>query len=167
MKLLLATLTLVFSILAHADLATNAFAKIQYQEIAILEIHSVASKIKFVPASATNIAYYDGYVIVSATVEGNLCTTSPSSFGTLRTLEGRTVFTKLISGSAWSTQLTGCPQYSRPTRVAFPVSVGWLVANGNAVNQTIASFKVGNVSLKPVNLIVNARGSQIQVLVKK
>ncbi|GEM_PF-2964188 len=167
MKLLVVTLGLMFSIFAQADLAANAFAKIQYQEIAILDIHSVASKIKYVPASATNIAYYDGYVIVSATVEGNLCATSPSSFGTLRTLEGKTVITKLVSGAAWTTQLTGCPQYSRPTRVAFPVSVGWLIATGNAVNQTIATFKIGNASLKPASLIVNARGSQIQVLVKK
>lgn len=166
MKALLIALSLI-STIAHADLTENAFAKITYQEVGIMDIQAVTPKMKHVPASPTNVEYYEGYVVVTALVEGNLCTAAPTSLGTLQTLEGKIVYTKLVVGRAWTTQLVGCPQYSRPTRISFPVSVGWLVATASGVNQSIANFKVGSQILKPVSIIVNARGSQIKVSIRK
>tara|TARA_B110001454_G_C12722586_1_gene435442 strand:- start:7598 stop:8107 length:510 start_codon:yes stop_codon:yes gene_type:complete len=167
MQALLISVSLLFSALAHADLTENAFAKIRYQEVGILDIQSVASKIKHVPASPKNIEYYEGYVVVTALVEGNLCTAVPSSFGTLQTFEGKVVYTKLVAGRAWTAQMIGCPQYSRPTRVSFPVDIGWLIAGSNGVNQSVANFKVGTSILKAASIFVNARGSQVTVSIKK
>lgn len=167
MKVLLIALSLIFSNLALADLADNAFAKLSYQEVAIHDIQAVASHIKHVPAGQKNAEYYEGYIIVTAVVEGNICTTVASSLGTVQTLEGKVVYTKLITGRAWTTQLVGCLQYTRPTRISFPVAVGWLVANANGVNQSVANFKVGSSILKPVSIILNARGPQIKLSIKK
>ncbi|MBL7544252.1 MAG: hypothetical protein JNL11_10560 [Bdellovibrionaceae bacterium] len=167
MKALLITLTLIISGLAHADLADNAFAKVQYLEVGILDIQSVTSKIRFVPASPTNVSYYDGYIIVNALVEGNLCSAAPSSFGTLQVTEGKITITKLVAGRAWNSQTMGCLQYSKPTRVSFPVSIGWLVAYGDGLNQTLTYFKTVGTNQKLTRILINARASQIQVSVKK
>lgn len=167
MNVILIVITLLFSAIAQADLSDNAFAKLEYQEIAIHDLHTVAAKIKYVPSSPSNVAYYQGYVIVTATVEGNICTSVPSSFGTIRTLEGKTVYTKLIAGHVWTNQLSGCLQYSNPTKVTFPVSVSWLVDNGSGVNQSIANFKIGQYALKPASIVLNAKGNNIQVSIRK
>jgi hypothetical protein len=167
MKVFLGALVLGFSLSANADLANNAFAKIQYQEITILEVQSVDSKIKFVPASPNNVPYYEGYVVVNAIVEGNICTSSPVTFGTLQTLEGKIIFTKLLAANAWTPGMVGCPQYSHPTHVQFPISIGWLTDHGSGLNQSIANFKVGIMSQQVASIVVTAHGTQIKVSVKK
>ncbi len=58
-------------------------------------------------------------------------------------------------------------QHSRPTRVLFPASVGWLMDSGNGVNQSIANFKLGGMNQKAISIVVNARGPQIHVSVRK
>lgn len=164
----MALIVLVSTVVHADDLANNAFAKIQYQEVAILDVQSVTSKIKFVPASPTNVAYYEGYILVSAIAEGNLCGSHPASFGTAQSFEGQVLYTKLIAGEAWATQMTGCPQYSRPTRVTFPVSVNGIIKIGNTANQAIAAFKIGAVGTQSiVRIQLNAQGPQIQVSIKK
>lgn len=168
MKLSIFIMTLFLSAISKADvLAENAFARLEYQEVAIFDIQAVTSKIKYVPASPTNVAYYEGQIIVTALVEGNICSASSSTFGTMNVKEANLVYTKLIAGNLSSTQPQGCPQFSSPRRVSFPISISWLVDNGSGINQSVANFKVNQMGLRLVSILMKARKNQIQVTIRK
>lgn len=167
MKTLTIALVMIFSFSALAMIPNNSFGKVDYKEIEIYDVVSVTPHIKFVPKSPTNISYYTGYIVVKMTVEGYQCRIEPNSLGALRYREGQAIVTRLVAGAAWTNQLVGCPQPSMPVTVHVPISIGLVTdQNDQGVTQSLTYIRYA-YDQSVANIVMKARGSQIQVSIVK
>lgn len=161
----------LFSFSAQATLKDGAKAVVEYHTLPVYDVLTIEPKVKFVPASATNVPYYDGYVLVSVLVEGNLCNASEKTLGTLEVLDDGDVVTKVVVGGPATDEMAGCLDFSSPSKITFKVKVGMIPDfKERGINEVLARIPYQNqMTRQPgvAQVTLEAIGSQIKVSLKK